>query len=337
MNQQMVHNPRVAIIGLGGMGRMHFECYNAMNPNPLLALYDASEARRRGDWSGIELNLDADNKSNLVDLSAYRAYDSYETLLQDGEIDIVDICTPTPQHAPLAIAALRAGKHVFCEKPMAFTVNEAAQMENAARENNRFLTIGHCLRFDTHYETVKKFVDEQTYGAPLYARLFRIADTPPSWFRDQKKSGGVLLDMNIHDIDAALWWFGVPQSSQCRGVFHNGLLSFSDATFEYSQGLRVSVHGAWDPNGRDFAMGFEVAFENATVAWDSSKSPDLVLFQNDKSEILPVEKTHMYRRELEEFVNCVREGREPKIVTPQSSRATLETTLQLLQMCEASR
>lgn len=330
-------NPRVAIVGLGAMGRMHFSCYNEMQPNPLLALFDQSEAKRRGDWSNIELNLDANNKTELVDLSSYRVYDNFETLLEDDEIDIVDICSPTTQHAPLTLAALRANKHVFCEKPMAFTAEDAAQMESVAKESGKLLGVGHCLRFDAHYETIKQLVDEKTYGAPLYACLFRISGTPGSpWLRDQKQSGGVLLDMNIHDVDAALWWFGVPQSTQCKGIWNNGLLSFVDASFEYSQGPRVSIHGAWDNNGRNFSMGFEVVFENATMTWDSSRSSHLTLFQNGKSGVLEVAETHMYRRELEEFVSCVREGREPQRVTPQSSRQTLETTLHLLKQCETT-
>ena len=117
----------VGLIGIGGMGRMHFNCYKNNPDVRLHAICDVDPAKLRGDWSRISLNLD-DTKSELVDLSGIETYARIEDILADSAIDLIDICLPTPLHAEVTIAALRAGKHVLCEKPMAMNEEECAQM-----------------------------------------------------------------------------------------------------------------------------------------------------------------------------------------------------------------
>ena len=163
---------RVGIIGLGAMGRLHFQSWKTCPGAQIGAISARDPKLRAGDWGGKEFNL-GDQSAERVDLSGITPYERAEDLIADPAIDAVDICTSTPQHAPLAIAALRAGKHVLCEKPMALTLAECDAMQAAADESGKILMIAHCLRFWPHYLKAASIIKSGEFGRPLYARASR--------------------------------------------------------------------------------------------------------------------------------------------------------------------
>ena len=201
---------KVGLIGLGAMGRMHFNCWRKSN-----AATARRDQRPRPAEAGGRLGQPEfqhrRSEAEQVDLSGYRLHTAFEDLIADPAVELVDICLPTPFHAPLSIAALRAGKHVFCEKPMSLKLDECAAMQAAAREAGRQLMIGHCLRYWPHYTKAHELLASGEFGRALYARFHRSSAMPVwsvgGWLQKAAESGGV-LDMHIHDIDVALWWFG---------------------------------------------------------------------------------------------------------------------------------
>lgn len=322
----------IGLIGIGGMGRMHFGCYGNNPDARLHAICDVDEARLRGDWSSISLNLD-DTKSELVDLSGIKTYSDFEAILSDPEIDMIDICLPTPLHAQVTIAALRAGKHVLCEKPMAMNEDECAEMEAVARETGKQLFIGHCLRYWPEYVVTDGIIRGGEFGRVLSASFHRSSALPiassNNWLATGSQSGGAVLDMHIHDVDTALWWFGEPDEMHTDGLMQHNLPLSADSIWRYNDGPLVTLHGSWDPHGGPFRMAFRVTMERASVLYDSATSSFQLLQltpQGEYSRDLTAPDELAYQKEIDDFVACLNEGRTVSRVTPASSRLAVAVT-----------
>lgn len=331
---------QVGLIGVGGMGRTHFNCYRN-NPNAkIVALCDLLEDRRNGNWDDVNLNIGT-NKSNSFDMSQIKSYENYNDLIADPNVQMVDICLPTRLHAPVAIAAMKAGKDVLCEKPMAWTVDEAREMEAVAQQTGRHLQIAHCLRYWSHYTSAAELINSGKYGKLVYASFHRSSGAPRwgnrNWLITQSESGGAVLDMHIHDVDAALWWFGKPDSIHADGTFVNGLSTTVDSTWRYRDGGVVSLHGCWDLNGGTFRYAFKVVLEKATIWFDSAENnPNIQIIANEKTEVVSITPPDAYQLEIDDMIDCLQTGRKNTRVPVDSSRLAVEISLtELAQIQDA--
>jgi len=334
---------KVGLIGIGGMGRTHFGCYQN-NPNAqIVAICDVDPKKRAGDWGGTALNIDT-GEAGDVDLSGIAVYENYADLIADENVQLVDICLPTRLHAEVSIASLNAGKDTFCEKPMAFTEEECTQMEAAQSASGKQLMIGHCLRYWPAYVETKKIIDSGDYGRVLYARFHRTSGTPwwsyNNWLATGSESGGVTLDMHIHDADTALWWFGEPDKIEADGVSLIGAPNQVDATWHYNNGPVVTLHGAWDNNGGDFDFGFKVVLEKATILHHPGLGVStLKIVKGDKdgdtSEEIELSDDMAYQREIDDFVDCLQTGRTMERVTSQASKIAVKVCREEMRQIEA--
>jgi len=271
-------------------------------------------------------------------LSGLATYQKALDLIADPQVEIVDICMPTPLHAPLTIAALRAGKHVFCEKPMSLTAEACLEMEKAAREADRRLMIGHCLRYWPQYVKAHEILASGEYGRAIYANLFRFSPAPlwsdNDWYMKSNESGGV-FDMHIHDIDVALWWFGRPHGITVSGSAPKGLPMIMDAAWRYEGGLTVNLHASWDRHGGAFRHAFRLIMEKATLLHDMAIEPDaLFLIRGSETTRVPVDACSAYQAELDDFAAGVDTGRATRI-TPAESRVAVEIGLEELRQLGA--
>lgn len=145
------------------------------------------------------------------------AFDSFETMLGESDLDALSICVPNKFHAPYAIAALNAGVHVLCEKPPATTGEEAAAMAAAAQLNGKVLTFGFHYRWSVGAQTVKRFVNARDLGGIHAASAVSLRRRGiPGWrtFDDKDtQDGGPLMDIGVHVLDLALWLMGYPSPS----------------------------------------------------------------------------------------------------------------------------
>jgi predicted dehydrogenase len=340
----MSNKVRVGLVGLGSMGSRHFQCYQKNSGAVIVAVCDRNDRKLSGDWTRTTSNL-SDGSAGKVDLSGIKTYEDPSKLIADPDIDLIDICLPTPQHASLSVAALRSGKHVLCEKPMARTAAECLEMEQVARESSRQLMIGHCLRYWPHYVRAHEVIWSRAYGNVRYARFYRSSHTPRwssnQWLIDEEQSGGVVLDMHIHDVDAALWWFGKPQGITADGVLMDGLPMTVDALWHYPDGALVSLHGSWDNNGSPFQYGFKVVMEHATLDYDGTAG-SLQLWQSETAgptdiEVESNDGLNAYQNEIDDFITCLLEGRPVERVTPESSRLSVNVTLEELRQINGSK
>lgn len=326
---------RVGLIGLGAIGRVHFDCWRKCAGAQLVAISARDPKKLAGEWAAQEFNL-GDQRSDRVDLSGLAAYREAADLIADPSVEAVDICLPTRHHAPLTIAALRAGKHVFCEKPMALAVEECAAMIDAARAADRLLVIGHCLRYWPHYVHVREALESGIYGRPLHASLFRTSALPKwssdGWLTNPAESGGVILDMHVHDIDIARWWFGEPARIEANGATRDRLPLTVDALWNYGDGVAVHLHSAWDPNGGDFRHGFNVVFEGATLLYDlATQGGALRLRQNGTETPVPLPEPAAHHAEIEDFAAQVADRSRALRIPPDQSLAAVRLARDELQ------
>jgi predicted dehydrogenase len=194
----------VAVVGLGFMGVTHLRAYLEAQGARIVAVCDAVRLPVDGVLQGVAGNI---KKSDDINLGPnVKVYRKLEELLADPDVELVDICTPTPLHPEQAIAALGAGRNVLCEKPLARTSAKGRDILRALETARGFLMPAMCMRFWPGWSWLKEAVEKQTYGR-VYAAEFRRFSETPTWSKQGTYNaagadlGGALFDLHIHDTD----------------------------------------------------------------------------------------------------------------------------------------
>jgi predicted dehydrogenase len=261
---------RVGLVGIGFMGWIHWLAYQRVAGARVAAISTRNPQRLAGDWRGIQGNFGPPGEQ--VDLQGVAAHAAIDDLLADPQVDLVDICLPTPQHAEVAIRALEAGKHVLCEKPMALRLGDCERMVAAARKANRQLMIGHVLPFFPEYEWALKVIHGGEFGQ-LRGGSFRRVISDPTWMKNfwsANEIGGPMLDLHIHDAHFIRLLFGMPQEVCSSGSTRNGLPEFWHSQFRFANRDLVvaATSGTINQQGRPFTHGFEIHLDQATLAFE---------------------------------------------------------------------
>lgn len=310
----------VGIVGLGFMGLTHLRNWLALPGVRITMLCDAKRLPVDGDFSGIAGNLGG-AYSLKVDPSQVRMTAKFEDLLADPETDLVDICVPTVAHKPLALAALAAGKHVICEKPLARTASDAYAIARAAEQATGIFLPAMVIRFWPEYRWLRSAILDRRFGDIIAARFTRLAE-PPTWspdFLDGTRSGGALLDLHIHDVDFIQHCFGPPLAVAAAGrVVRSGAVDHLAAIYRVRNGAVVSAESGWVMTpGAGFVMSWQVVWERATAEYDCRRGADaLRLIESGE----PVRTIHVsgpdgYQAELQYALDCIRTGQKPTLVT----------------------
>ncbi len=319
---------KVGIIGIGFMGSTHFHIHKNNKYSEVVAICDVNKKKQNGDWTEIVGNLGGDEFDNTkVSLKGVKSYAKYMDLINDPEVEYVDICVPTFLHKEIALAALKAGKHVQCEKPMATNSKDAKAMVDAAKKTKKFLMIGHCIRFWPEYAYTQELISKNKYGKVLAAHFNRASVFPKyatkNWYSEQKQSGGAALDLHIHDVDYSNWLFGMPQSVCSSGFYGH---SMKDANVQVSTIAKnknvqnLTIHGdlgQWE--GFPFDMSFKITCEKATISFDHN---GFVIYEKAqypakaKVKKPKVAATTGWHKEIEYYTQCVINNKKPTICTP---------------------
>lgn len=313
---------KIGILGIGFMGSTHFRNHTANPAAKVAAICDIDPVKRSGDWSGIAGNIGA--KAKKVDLRGIKVYDKAEKMFADPGLDAIDICLPTYLHAQYAVKALKAGKHVICEKPLARTAAEAAKVVAAAKQAKKMLFTGHCIRFWPEYAKTAELIKSGKLGKVLSAMFIRCSPTPTwswsNWLMDSKKSGDAALDLHIHDTDFVLYAFGKPKAvTSIASGFKKGRADHILTTYHYAGNALITAEGAWEyAPATPFRMIFRVAFEKGTV--ELCRDGKLMLYpaKGAASQIAcPVGDG--WQLELLHYVKCIASGKASPVVTPESA------------------
>ncbi len=204
---------KVAVIGTGSISNEHIGAYLK---NPDVELYAFC------DINPVQLQKMAEK------YGVKRTFTDVHEMLKLKEIDAVSVCTWNSAHAPCAIAALNAGKHVLCEKPMATSAEEARAMKEAAEKNGKLLMIGFVRRYGNDCRVLKDFIASDYFGDFYYAKAtyLRRNGNPGGWFGDKSRSaGGPLIDLGVHVIDLTRYLMGNPKPVSVYGATFQKLLN----------------------------------------------------------------------------------------------------------------
>lgn len=259
MNNTDAKKVRVGIIGCGGIARnKHIPSLLKLKQVEIVAVCDILEAltteaaKQMGEKYGKEV----------------RIYTDYNELLQDGSIDVVHVCTPNKSHAAISIAALEAGKHVMCEKPMAKTSAEAQMMVEAARRTGKKLTIGYNNRHRPDSIYLKQVCERGDLGEIYFAKAHAIRRRAvPTWgvfLNEEEQGGGPLIDIGTHALDLTLWLMNNYEVKSVVGNVYHKLGRKENA---------ANAWGPWDPKKftvEDSAFGFITMKNGATIILESS-------------------------------------------------------------------
>ncbi|MCI0333838.1 MAG: Gfo/Idh/MocA family oxidoreductase [Planctomycetes bacterium] len=318
---------RVGLVGLGFIGWIHWLAYHKLGGVRIAAICETDKRRLTGDLRGLQGNFGPPGEQ--IDLAGISAYANLDDLLGDPQVDLVDIALPTSLHADMAIRALEAGKHVFCEKPMALRLTDCERMVDAARKANRLLVIGHVLPFFPEYDWALKTIRGGEYGA-VRGGAFRRVIADPTWLKDfwsADRIGGPMLDLHVHDAHFIRLVFGMPQEVVTCGRMRDGLPEFWHSQFRFAdRGLTVeATSGAIDQQGRPFTHAFEIHLERATLMFDFAViggegrylcGPTLLDDQGgvQRAQLAGGDPIDAFANELREVVRCVRDGQASEIL-----------------------
>jgi predicted dehydrogenase len=329
---------KVGIVGVGGIGRdQHLPGWAKVPFAEVIAAADISETARQ----------DA-----AAQVPAIQSFSDWRDLIAHTDVDIVDICTPNQTHCPIALAALAAGKHVICEKPLATTAREVRQMRDAAQKADKLIMTAQHFRFETAARQIKALIDSGLLGDIYYSRaqwLRRRLLPPRTTFIEKRLSGGgVGVDIGIHILDLAYWFLGAPKPVTVS------------AQVEARQGLRSDISSSWGEWDRkvidveDFVVAI-IRFDNGTTltietSWLSFQPetdmiriqclgtkagmiwPDgVIVGETNKvpwnTHLLETPKTSAHHEEILQFALAVRDGKPSPI--------PVEETLVITSILEA--
>lgn len=324
MNEGAATMTAIAIIGQGYMGRTHAEAWSNLGygdqikyvctPRPGQPLEHAPRA---------EFVTDLD------------------VVLADRDVDILSVCTPTPTHADIAIQALRAGKNVLLEKPIALTVADGLAIQAAAVESGRILMIAQVVRFFEGYRLLREDAQAGALGSILSARARRIMNKPnwAPWMDDESQSGGVVVDVSIHDFDQMNLFLGEPVAVTCRSQARLGPF---ETTIEYRNGgIGQVLSFANTPQGVPFTSSIELLgskgfaeyqFSDCSPTEQSGSGNPLSGANTYRlaaahSTVSAIVDDEPYTRQAEYFLRSVKEVQQPESCTTASAIQALEVSL----------
>lgn len=317
---------RIAIVGLGMMGRTHYEAYQKLPNAQVVAIADIDPARAAGNLAGTAGNVLSGGLPRLP-MDRIKGTSDYRELLAMKDVDLIDVCVPTPVHPEIAVAALRAGKHVMCEKPLARTADLAHDIVTAAgKPMAPFFMPAMCMRFWPQWVWLKEAVADNRYGKVLSATFQRLSSMPQRpWYSDGAQSGGAVLDLHVHDVDFVYHLFGLPQSVFSRGYTRaSGRIDHIATQYIYPNGPSVFAEGGWSlADGFGFRMRYTVNFETATADFDIGRKDQLILSRDGKSEPIACADESGYDGEMRYIVQCIARNERPTIVSAADAMAGL--------------
>ena len=318
---------RVAIVGFGFMGRAHYGAWKKCRGAKVAAICDSNLAQLTAKVQG---NIKGAADNTKIPKSV-KVWDDFAKMLAAGGFDIVDITLPTLLHPKMTIAALEAGYHVLCEKPMALELGDCDRMLAAAKKAKRELLVAHCVRFFPENVYVRELVKGGKYGKVVAADFSRFIAPPKwspkgaDWFFDEKKSGGVLFDAHVHDVDYILGTFGRP--NKVTAAAHRNAKGFVDhtsTTYGYRDALVTSDSSfaaasslVWEASGRVF-------FEKATVYFGPFYKSPLTVYPDGGKPFSPkLPKTTGYEAEVRYFLDLVEGRAKERILTARDAREAI--------------
>jgi myo-inositol 2-dehydrogenase / D-chiro-inositol 1-dehydrogenase len=312
---------RVGIVGAGTMGAVHAAGWKSTDAT-LVGVMSKNQA------SALEVGKRFET----------RVFGTYEDLL--NEVDIIDICVPTDFHKDLVLQAAKLGRHIICEKPIALTIEDGQTMIEACKAAKVRLFIAMVVRFFPQYSAAQQAVANGQIGNIGVMRLKRVAYQPigdEAWFTDEARSGGMLVDLMIHDFDYARWLGGEVKrvfAKSVRGQDPNAPSDYALVTLGFDDGRMALVEGGWAYPPGVFRTALDIAGSDGVIEWRSDDALTIQPFLKPKGEAgvarvgVPssILAEDPYTTEIKHAYDCIKNNK-PFLVTAEGGLEALRIAL----------
>lgn len=318
---------RVAVVGTGVMGRTHAEAYANIPGVKLVGIYTTRDVK---SCEGVQFGT--------------TLYTSLDHMISEAKPDVVSICLPTHLHKDYVIKVAEMGIHVICEKPIAPTLSEAREMIRACKRNGVRLFIAHIIHFFPDYQNISRQILEGVIGEVGVVHTKRIVGHPgrgSSWYNDSAKSGGVIMDLMIHDIDFVRSVNGEVESVYAMHKSSPGI-EYALITLKFQNGVIGNLEGLWGhPSPLETACEF--AGKKGMIRSTSEQTSSVrtrVISEGDGSTVTSIPLSPLnrdpYRVQLEHFIDCIRDSTDP-IVTAEDAYKAIELSLAAIKSAKIGK
>ena len=303
---------KIGLIGFGRMGQLYARTLAAQT-------------------TGVQLSAVAESDQRLLatleqEFSVPHVFTDAHELITLAELEAVVIATPTRTHAELVITAAQAGKAIFCEKPLALTLEETHTVLDTVAHAHVPLQVGFMRRFDSAYQRAKTFIAEGKIGRPVtFKSIGRDPFCPRKEYADPAQSGGLIIDMAIHDFDLARWLMGseVERVSAegtllvCEQIREVGDIDNAVINMRFTNGALGNVEVS-----RNAFYGYDIRTEvlgsDGAVTIGAHQYTPVVLLtgsgaQHDVMPYLMERFGEAYRAQMQHFADCLRSGQHPSV------------------------
>ena len=310
---------KIGLIGCGGMGTTHNLSLKALSGKmdvEVTALADCRQEfleRAAKQWPGA------------------KTYTTGMELLREEELDAVHICLPSYLHAEHAIAAMEKGMDVFLEKPVCLTREDCSRLLEVQKKTGARVMVGQVVRSFGEYRYLKDIYEKKTFGKLKSIVMQRISgDTKwgyEDWFHEERKSGSVVLDLHIHDLDFLRYMLGEPDSFTVKAAaFPGGMINQIITSYQFGS-VFATAEGIWDVcTELPFEGSFRACFEEATIIYQGRQTPTVQVYHkggeisvpvmqeeislHDESAGINISDLGPYYTEIKYFYECLAEERE---------------------------
>jgi UDP-N-acetylglucosamine 3-dehydrogenase len=320
---------RVAVIGVGAMGAVLARACAELPGVTVAWIADQDEARAEAFARELGAQATTENATAI-----------------ESDVDAVIVAVPTPFHRPVTELAAAHGKHVFCEKPIARSIDDAEAMVAACDRAGVRLMIGHVVRFFPEFVKIREVLQAGTLGQIGLVRASRTNASPPgdrNWYRDFATSGGLVVDLMIHDFDTLRWYFGDIERLYAHGLSytpHQPTADYTLAVLRFANGVIAHVEGSW-------AHGFwrtnmEIAGEHGILRQNGEEAVPVRIERPGSTYQESIITRHWppndspYHAELRHFFDCLKSGAPFETDGREGMRA-LEVSLAVLASIRTGR
>lgn len=303
----------IGLIGSGFIAGIHANAYATIDDAEIVAIASKEDAAGFAEGWAPDAAL----------------FDDTEALLDERDPDVVDVCAPTYEHHDLVETAVGRGYDTLCEKPMARTLADAQRMADLVAEQGVTFMVGHLLRFFPQYRRAREIVQDGGIGDPAVVNASRVGPYPNhcwnNWFADVEKSGGILLDLCIHDFDYLRWLFGDVKRVYTQSVqWRDGekLMDHAVVLLRFESGEVAHVTGSWaQPDQRPFSFSIDIAGDEGLVEYDGDDAVSFEWYGDEESSREAVTGIDPMQEEIEHFLECVESGETPEITVEDAIEA----------------
>ena len=247
----------VAVLGCGWAGKAHLRAYQKNRNTNIVSVF------------GIPF----ESTVKVAKEFGAKPYNDFDKMVREMDIDIIDICLPTYLHIEYLEKCKSRNVHIFCEKPFTLNYDESKELESQFKLYEKKIMVGYVVRFFNAYEIARNFVKENKYGNIISVYLYRLSAMPPwsPWYKDEKLSGGGVVDLYIHDLDYVYWLLGYPSKIYSVGSKIKNTNNWAQAftVFNYPGETHAIIETNQDmPGYFPFTFGFRINYEDATLVYN---------------------------------------------------------------------